>query len=61
MNIMCWPHKWTVKDKEILPSMLEQMGEYGYKMKGCPADPSRKPCIVTYACTKCGAEKVVRL
>lgn len=56
---MCWLHKWVVKNKEILPSMIEQLGD-GYNIKGHD-DPSGKPCIVTYLCENCGREKVVRV
>ncbi len=55
----CW-HKWIVKDKEVLPSLIEQ-GGFTQTTQFSGGDPSRKPCIVTYACAKCGAEKVIRL
>ena len=56
---MCWLHKWVVKDKEILPSMVEQAGGATFEMSG--GDPSRKPCIVTYRCSECGRERVARV
>ncbi len=58
---MCWFHKWVVLDKEILPSMIEQAGGPNFELKGSGIDPSRKPCIVTYRCSECGKEKIVRV
>ena len=57
---MCWLHKWIVKDKEILPSLIEQAGGPDFELTGT-IDPSRMSCIVTYLCSECGREKVVRL
>lgn len=57
---MCWLHKWVVKNKEILPSMIEQSGNAKFNWEGT-TNPSTKPCIVTYRCSECGKEKVVRV
>ena len=58
---MCVWHKWKIKEKEILPSFLEQMstGQRVEKVEG--HNLAEKLCIVTYQCTKCGAEKVERI
>ena len=55
-----WKHKWIIKEKEILPSLLEQFhgGEAEYPAR---IDPSHKSCIVTYVCYKCGSDKVERI
>ena len=55
-------HKWVVKEKTVLPSMIEQAGQAGgesIRSKG--GDPSKKPCIVHYKCEKCGTETVERV
>ncbi len=60
---MCW-HRWVVKEKEILPSLLEQIGDGAMKSikgRGGIEALHRKSVIVTYGCIKCGAGKVVRL
>lgn len=59
---MCW-HRWTVKDREILPSAFEQMAEEHTFESIDRITPSffRKSVIVTYICDKCGREKVERL
>lgn len=57
----CWWHSWVVKDKQILPSMIEQMEECAKMKTSGYGDPSHKPCIVTYVCTKCGVEYVDRV
>lgn len=61
-NIVCW-HKWTVAEKEILPSFLEQVAAMGQSLQSIPSAKvaAKKPCIVTYRCAKCGAEKVERI
>jgi len=55
----CW-HRWKVKDKEVLPSLIEQMKDVDFDIKG-DGSPSHKSCIVTYRCDKCPAEKVRRI
>ena len=57
--MICW-HKWKAVDKEILPSAIEQLGKGLDKIEG-GAGIYGKPCIVTYSCEKCGAEKVRRV
>ena len=56
-----WRHKWVIKEKEILPSMLEQIDGRTFNSKGGIRDPSHKSCIVTYVCYRCGSEKVERI
>lgn len=56
---MCW-HRWVVKEKEVLPSLLEQMAAAGGGHSEA-YELGHKPCIVTYRCEKCGAEKVRRI
>jgi hypothetical protein len=57
--MMCWPHRWVIKEVEILPSYLEQIGDRLTSMEG--GDPSHKSVLVSYQCAKCGTEKVERL
>ncbi len=55
-----WKHKWIIQEKEIFPSLLEQLkgGEAEYTAR---TDPSHKSCIITYVCYNCGSEKVERI
>ena len=57
---MCW-HHWIVKEKAILPSMIEQCNGKLKVERMVGMDPSKKSVVVTYECTKCGTSKVVRL
>ena len=57
---MCW-HKWQVKEKEVLPSLIEQASAANVTRIGYYEDAAHKPCIVTYRCVKCPAEKVERI
>jgi len=58
-----WKHRWAVKEKEILPSFIEQVG--ADRIKTCSGSggnaPQFKSCIVTYICYRCGSEKVERI
>lgn len=56
----CW-HRWTVKAKEILPSLLEQWRDSGANELKGHGSLSHKACIVHYTCLKCGSEKVRRI
>ena len=56
-----WQHRWVVKEKEILPSFLEQIGKHRKLDSWGMDDPSKKSCIVTYVCYRCGSEKVERI
>ena len=56
----CW-HNWTVVSKEILPSLLEQLSLAGAESLSGDYRMGDKPCIVTYRCSKCAAEKVKRI
>jgi len=58
--ILCG-HKWVVLEKEILPSLLEQLSEAGALEFSASIRMGEKPCIVTYGCTKCGTQKVKRI
>jgi hypothetical protein len=57
-------HKWTVREKTVLPSAFEQLesrAEGALQASGAAARTMfEKPCIVHYAC-ECGAERVVRV
>ncbi len=59
--MICW-HRWGVKDSEVLPSFIEQAAAGGATIKSTTGGKaaSHKPCLVTYRCAKCGAEKVRR-
>ncbi len=56
-------HDWTVIDKTVLPSGLEQMKELsGVKATGLCLDGFHaKAAATTVACTKCGKLKVVHV
>ncbi len=57
-------HRWTVIEKEILPSAFEQMIENGMKVKvteGADAEGFNKPAIVTSRCEHCGTMRVQRI
>ena len=55
-----WKHKWVIQEKEILPSMLEQVKGGKFDAWGID-DPAHKSCIVTYVCSRCSSEKVERI
>lgn len=62
--MICW-HRWTVLEKTEHPSAAEaaaKTGQVFQKTFGCsPAELYGRPVIVTYRCSKCGAEKVERV
>lgn len=58
-------HKWVVKEKQVLPSALEQMNAGNIYPTSVSTyamgEWTKKPCIVTYRCELTGEEKVVRV
>ena len=55
-------HKWKITEKEILPSGIEQLQAAGLtRLDEVTIRFTDKPCIVTFECGKCGAQKVERI
>lgn len=58
-------HKWVVKEKQVLPSVLEQLRAAGTAPASATTytmmEWAKKPCIVTYRCELTGEEKVERI